>query len=79
MGNRRSYKVECLHRLGTSESERIKVPALNFFHPTTSPPFQKVGFFHIVTQSQRERVNFGHSDIGSLGFGTLIDFWLSVE
>ena len=50
MGNRRLYKIECLHMLGTLDSERIKVAALNLFHPTVSPPFQKVGFFHIVTQ-----------------------------
>ena len=51
MGNRRLYKIECLHTLGTPESERLKVTALNLFHPTTSPPFQKVGFFQIATQS----------------------------
>jgi len=31
--------------LGTPESERLKVTALNLFHPTASPPFQKWGFF----------------------------------
>jgi hypothetical protein len=31
--------------LGTPESERFKVTALNLFHPTASPPFQKVNFF----------------------------------
>ena len=51
MGNRRLYKIECLHTLGTPESERLKVTALNLFHPTASPLFQKVGFFHIATQS----------------------------
>jgi len=45
MGNRRFYIIECLHTLGTAESERLKVTALNLFHPTASPPFQKVGFF----------------------------------
>ncbi|OGP79735.1 MAG: hypothetical protein A2V86_12210 [Deltaproteobacteria bacterium RBG_16_49_23] len=39
------YKIECFHTLGTPESERLKVAALNLFHPTASPPFQKVGFF----------------------------------
>jgi len=29
MGNRRLYKIECLHTLGTPESERLKVTALN--------------------------------------------------
>jgi hypothetical protein len=58
MGNHRFCKIECLHALGTAESERLKVTALNLWenthlaaasrlsaHPTTSPPFQKVGFF----------------------------------
>jgi hypothetical protein len=31
--------------LVTLESERLKVAALNLFHPTASPPFQGVGFF----------------------------------
>ena len=53
MGNCRLYEIECLHTLGTPESERLEVTALNLFHPTASPPFQKVGFFHIVTQSLR--------------------------
>jgi hypothetical protein len=35
------------------ESERLKVTALNLFHPTASPLFQNVGLFHIATQSQR--------------------------
>jgi hypothetical protein len=35
--------------LGTPESERLKVIALNLFHPTASPPLRNVGFF-IVTQ-----------------------------
>ena len=37
MGNRRLYKIEHFHTLGTSESERLKVTALNLFHPTASP------------------------------------------
>jgi hypothetical protein len=28
MGNRRLYKIECLHMLGTPESERLEVTAL---------------------------------------------------
>jgi len=31
--------------LGTPESERLKVTALNLLHPTASPPLQKWGFF----------------------------------
>jgi hypothetical protein len=45
MEKRRLYKIECVHTLGTPESERLKVTALNLFHPTVSPPFQNVGFF----------------------------------
>ncbi len=45
MGNCHLYKIECLNMLGTPESERLKVAALNLFHPTASPPFQKVAFF----------------------------------
>jgi hypothetical protein len=45
MGNRRLYKIECLHMLGTRESDRLKVTALNLFYPTASPPFQKVSSF----------------------------------
>jgi hypothetical protein len=59
MGNRRLNKIECLHTLGTPESERLKVAALNLFHPTTSPPFQDVGFFHIATQPPRGRGRVG--------------------
>jgi hypothetical protein len=32
------------------ESERLKVTALNLFHPTASPP-SRSRFFHITTQS----------------------------
>jgi hypothetical protein len=52
MGNRRLYRIERFHTPGTSESERLKVTALNLFHPTASPPFTKNRFFHIATQSQ---------------------------
>jgi hypothetical protein len=55
MGNRRLHKIERFHTLGTSESEALKVTALNLFHPTTSSPFSKNRFFHIVTQPQWER------------------------
>ena len=51
MGNRRLYKIEYLHTLGAPESERLKVTALNLFHPIASPPFSKSQFFHIATQS----------------------------
>jgi hypothetical protein len=51
MGNCRLYEIECFHRLGTPGFERVKDAALNLFHPTASPLFQKLGFFHITTQS----------------------------
>jgi len=38
--------------LGTTESERQKVAALNLFHPTASPPFQEAGFLYYDTVSQ---------------------------
>jgi hypothetical protein len=53
MRNRHLYKIECFHTLVTPEFERLKVAALNLFHPTASPLIQNVGFFHIVTQPQR--------------------------
>jgi hypothetical protein len=55
MGNPRLYKIECLHTLGMPESERLKVTALNLFHPTASPPFSKSRFFYITTQSLEGR------------------------
>jgi hypothetical protein len=45
MGNRRLYNTKCIQMLGTPESERLDVTALNLFHPTASPSFQRVGFF----------------------------------
>ena len=51
MENHRLYKIQRFHVLVTLEPERLKVTALNLFHPTASPPFQKVRFFHIATQS----------------------------
>ncbi len=50
MGNRRLYKAECIHMLGTLEFEPLKVTALNLFYPTASLPFPKNWFSHIVTQ-----------------------------
>ncbi len=53
MGNYRLYKIEWLHMLDTSESEWLKVTALNLFRPTVSPPFSKGRSFDIATQPQR--------------------------
>ncbi len=50
MGNRRLYKIECFHKLGTLESERLKVTALNLFHPTTSP-LSKESVFSLLRHS----------------------------
>jgi hypothetical protein len=65
MGNRHLYKIECLHTLGTPESERLKVTALNLFHPTASPLFQNGGFFHIATHppTAGERIKVRGSDV----------------
>ena len=54
MGNRRLHKIERFYTLVTPESERLKVTALNLFHPTASPRPQKVGFF-ILQHSLRGR------------------------
>jgi hypothetical protein len=53
MGNHRVYKAECIHTLGTPESERMKVTALNLFPPTTPPLTQELCLL-IATQSLRE-------------------------
>jgi len=45
------HEIECLQPLGTSESGREKVTALNLFYPTASPPSAKSRFFGIATQS----------------------------
>jgi hypothetical protein len=44
MENRRLYKIKRFHTLGTPESERLKVTALNLFHPTASPLLRQIGF-----------------------------------
>jgi len=45
MGNRRLHKIERFYALGTPESERLDVTALNLFHLTASPLLRKVSFF----------------------------------
>ncbi len=50
MGNHRLYNAERIHALGTPESERLKVTALNLFHPTAPPLLQEL-FLFVVTQS----------------------------
>jgi len=44
------HEIECLQTLGTSQSGRQKVTALNLFYPTASPPFAKSRLFGIATQ-----------------------------
>jgi hypothetical protein len=68
MGNRRLQNIECIHTLGMPESQRLKVTALNLFHPTASPLFEKVSFFHIMTQSLDGRVLEGVKKLISLFF-----------
>jgi hypothetical protein len=51
METHRLYETNFFHWLGTLEEyERLKVTALNLFHPTASPSL-KSRFFHITTQS----------------------------
>jgi hypothetical protein len=54
MGKRRLYKIECFHTSGTPESERLKVTALNLFHPTASPLLREIGFFTLRHSFERE-------------------------
>jgi hypothetical protein len=44
MGKHRWLKIECLHTVGDLKSKRVKVAALNLFHPTPSPLLRKVVF-----------------------------------
>src|SRR4030042_6055629 len=56
MGNLRLHEIERFHTSGTSESERLKVTALNLFHPTPSPPFsEKPVVSNCATVSKGER------------------------
>ncbi len=74
MGNRRLYKIECFHMVAMSESERLKVTALNLFHPTASPPCVKVSFLILRHNLLRERVRVRGFTVllieGYLEFGT---------
>ncbi len=60
MGNRRLNKIVCFYTIDTSESERVKVTALNLFHPTASPLVQKSVYSYCDTTSY---------DGGRLGWG----------
>ena len=51
MGTHRLYEVRCCQRVETPEEyERVKVIALNLFHPTASPSVESGCFFHAMTQ-----------------------------
>jgi hypothetical protein len=56
MGEHQLNRIELFHTFGTPESGRLKVTALNLFHPTVSPLFPGNRFFHISTQPLRKRV-----------------------
>src|SRR4030042_3152781 len=64
MGNHRLYEIERFHASGTSESKRLKVTALNLFHPTASLPFLKVGFFILRRSLWRRGWGEGTSNLG---------------
>jgi hypothetical protein len=44
MGKHRWLKIEFLHMVGDLKSKRLKVAALNLFHPTASPLLRKAVF-----------------------------------
>ena len=52
MGNERWFEIECFHRIADPESKRLKVAALNLFHPTASPLFLRAFFSYYDTASQ---------------------------
>jgi hypothetical protein len=53
MTNRRSYKAECIHTVGTPEFERLKVAAPNLFRPTAFPLSQEFISCYCDTVSPR--------------------------
>jgi hypothetical protein len=79
MGNRRLHNIECIHNHDMPESERLKVTALNLFHPTAFPLFEKASFTYYDAVSGgegkgEEGLNFGHWNlfrIWKFGFGCL--------
>jgi hypothetical protein len=56
MGKHHWLKIECLHMGGDPESNRLKVAALNLFHPTASPLLRKAVFSYCDTASWGKRV-----------------------
>jgi len=57
MGNRRFHRIEYFQTLDTPESERLKVTALNLFHPTPLPSSKKSVFSYYDTVFRRGRRN----------------------
>jgi len=72
MENRRFHKIECLQTLGTAESERLKVTALNLFHPTASLPSQKWVSSYCNQSPKGE--GRGGGDIRVIRYHSLISF-----
>jgi hypothetical protein len=64
MGNRRLYKIECLHVLGMPESERLKVTALpspERLHAAQGfgrRGFAQAGLFHPTASLPFQKVGF---------------------
>jgi len=54
MGKHRWLKIVCLHMVGGPESKRLKVAALNLFHPTASPLFRKAVLSYCDTPPEGE-------------------------
>jgi hypothetical protein len=57
MGNLPWLKMGCFQIVGIPESIPLKVAALNLFHPTASPLFEKPHFSYCDTTS-KERENY---------------------
>jgi hypothetical protein len=53
IGNHHLYKIGIFHTLGTPESERLKVIALNLFHPTAFSLLKNVCFFSYCDTAPR--------------------------
>ena len=70
MGNCRLYKAESFHMLGMPESERLKVTALNLFHPTAPPLSRELVLSYYDTVSCGRRLG-----VCKIIFGVHYLFW----
>jgi hypothetical protein len=52
MENERWLEIECFHRVADSELKKLKVAALNLFHPTTSSLLRMEVFLYYDTVSR---------------------------